>query len=243
MRAAQATLLRHVVLVDLPFVPSGRLLDVGCGAGNLISVAEEAGYECYGVEPSEQARDHLAQCGRLAYVDLDSVDLPRDYLDLVVFNQSLEHIAEPLRALESAVALLRPWGTLIVSAPNFASIESRCYGRYWRHLDVPRHLLGLTPATMRWLATRLQLRIQHVRYRTLGNPRPSYRTMLREAGEDAARKATSRYLLLQLAHLALGQREKCGSMMAFYFRKPTATGKTHLVGEEAEESSSKLQPD
>lgn len=218
-QTVRTEILRRIVLVDLPFIPDGRLLDVGCGAGNLIAVAEQVGFECYGVEPSERARSLLAECGRRAYSDLNDIELPQSDFDIVVFSQSLEHMPEPMRSLEKAVALLRSGGTLIVSAPNYACTESSCFGEYWRHLDVPRHLLGLTPSSLRWIAAQLQLDVRLTKYKPFSNPRSSYQVMRREAGEAAANRARCKYVGLQAAHLASGQREKFGSMMSFYMVK------------------------
>jgi SAM-dependent methyltransferase len=118
-----------------------RILDVGCGTGDLIDVFAAHGYDVAGLEPSPAgaavARDRglEVQTGTLA-------DAPwaEGSFDAVVFNHSLEHIEDPADAIARAAALLRPGGLLAVAVPNFGSWHRRLFGRYWFQLDVPRHL-------------------------------------------------------------------------------------------------------
>ena len=64
----------------------------------------------------------------------------------------LEHWPDPREPLRAAARLLRPGGVFMVGVPNFASPEARTARDKWFHLDVPRHLVHLTP---RWLRDEL----------------------------------------------------------------------------------------
>lgn len=59
--------------------------------------------------------------------------------DAVVFQHSLEHVAEPLEDVRLAAERLRPGGLLLVSLPNFGSWQAQRFGSNWFHLDLPRH--------------------------------------------------------------------------------------------------------
>jgi hypothetical protein len=66
----------------------------------------------------------------------------------VVFWHSLEHLRDPLCALDRATKLLAYGGVLLVAVPNVASWQSRLFGDRWFHLDLPRHLVHLPARTL-----------------------------------------------------------------------------------------------
>jgi SAM-dependent methyltransferase len=132
--------LRTAPLKRLAQMPGGRLLDVGCGRGDLGAWLIGRGWSAVGVEPSAQAcavarsRGVDARSGTLAQVRLRP-----GAFDAVVFRQSLEHVSDPLADLRRARAALREGGALIVSVPNFGCWQRRRFGGRWFHLDLPRH--------------------------------------------------------------------------------------------------------
>ncbi|HEY6781312.1 MAG TPA: class I SAM-dependent methyltransferase [Thermoleophilaceae bacterium] len=120
---------------------SGRLLDVGCGRGDLAHWFAARGWRVAGVEPGAEAAAQAAARGiEMHHGTLDDVPWPPSSFDAISFNHSLEHVHDPLRALVQARTLLRPGGLLIVSVPNFDSWQRRLFGSRWFHLDLPRHL-------------------------------------------------------------------------------------------------------
>jgi len=121
--------------------PPGRLLDVGCGTGDLAAVFMRHGWQVSGIEPSEQAAKFAAEAGVDA-VNGTLADAPWEdgHFDAIVFNHSLEHIDKPAEALAEAARLLRPGGLLAIAVPNFGSWHRRLFGSAWFQLDLPRHL-------------------------------------------------------------------------------------------------------
>jgi SAM-dependent methyltransferase len=124
----------------LACVPAGRMLDVGCGRGDLGSWFVHRGWVVTGVEPSEQAcavarqRGVDARAGVLAEVELE----PASY-DVAVFRHSLEHVIDPVGDLRRVRQALRDDGMAIVSVPDFGCWQRRLFGDRWLHLDLPRH--------------------------------------------------------------------------------------------------------
>ena len=121
--------------------PPGRLLDVGCGTGDLAAVFMRHGWQASGIEPSEQAAQFAREAG-IDAVNGTLADAPWEdgHFDAIVFNHSLEHIDKPAEALAEAARLLRPGGLLAVAVPNFGSWHRRLFGSAWFQLDLPRHL-------------------------------------------------------------------------------------------------------
>jgi SAM-dependent methyltransferase len=128
----------------------GRLLDVGCGRGDLGAALASQGWYVAGVDPSEgavefaRARGVDAQAGTL-----ETVDYPAESFDAVVMRHSLEHVPDPLGDLKRIHRLLEPGGLLLASLPNFDSWERRRFGSAWFHLDLPRHRTHFGPKSLR----------------------------------------------------------------------------------------------
>jgi SAM-dependent methyltransferase len=128
----------------------GRLLDVGCGRGDLGTWFLRQGWTVVGVEPSADAcalartRGLDARAGTLA-----EAELPPGSFDAVVFRQSLEHVSDPAADLARARAALRADGLLAVSVPNFGCWQRRRFMGRWFHLDLPRHRFHFDAAALR----------------------------------------------------------------------------------------------
>jgi SAM-dependent methyltransferase len=118
-----------------------RLLDVGCGVGDLAAVFARRGWSAAGIEPSVQAAKHARAAGVEAVTGtLDDAPWPDGEFDAIIFNHSLEHIDDPAAAVAAAARLLRPGGLLAIAVPNFGSWQRRLFGSAWFQLDLPRHL-------------------------------------------------------------------------------------------------------
>jgi SAM-dependent methyltransferase len=127
----------------------GRGVDVGCGRGDLAAMLAARGWRMTGVEPSAsaceaaRARGIDARQGVLATVALE----PGGY-DAALFQQSLEHTDDPLGDLRRVYDALAPGGVVAISVPNFGGWQSRRFRGRWYHLDLPRHRVHFTAATL-----------------------------------------------------------------------------------------------
>ncbi len=82
----------------------------------------------------------------------------------VIFWHSLEHLRAPARALSHAATLLSPGGMLVIAVPNATSLQARAFGDRWLALDLPRHLVHLSPPALLSKIEALGLRIERVSY-------------------------------------------------------------------------------
>ena len=124
-------------------VPNGirRVLDVGCHAGAFGQALKRSGVvEVWGVEPDAQAAKLAAQ--RIDHVVTDvfqaSNPIPERYFDLVTFNDSLEHMADPAAALQLARTKLTPGGRVHCCVPNVrhvSNLEHLLFDKDWRYED------------------------------------------------------------------------------------------------------------
>jgi SAM-dependent methyltransferase len=129
-----------------------RVLDIGCGTGELLSVIRaEGNANIFGVEPSPQAA-RIAREERGLDVrtgTLEQRHLANQSVDTVLLSHVLEHLPSPRRTIAEIERILKPGGSLIVWVPNARSLPARLMGRYWMGWDVPRHLYAFGPGSLR----------------------------------------------------------------------------------------------
>jgi SAM-dependent methyltransferase len=109
---------RHCVLRIARRLAPERVLEVGCGAGDLLAQLAARGCQVVGVDASEAARDEarLRAAPFGARFDVRA-DLPDGLFDLVLAFEVLEHIEDELGALQRFGARIRPGGHLLLSVP------------------------------------------------------------------------------------------------------------------------------
>ena len=148
------------------FRRSGRVLDIGCGAGYFLHEAAEAGYDPEGLEFSKEAaafgRTHWNL--RIAEGDLLNASLADGSFDIVTMWQVLEHLPRASDALGRVRSILRPGGLLIAAVPNFGSWQSKIFRGRWYHLDVPRHQFHFDTRALRTFLENRGFRVAGVDY-------------------------------------------------------------------------------
>jgi len=114
----------HRFFLDDPCRPrTGTLLDIGCGTGNFLVAARDAGYAVTGTEldgnAARFARERLGLPCILGLTVSDYVRAhPSERFDIVTFFEVLEHQADPRDFLKHAKACLQENGYIALSVPN-----------------------------------------------------------------------------------------------------------------------------
>jgi len=134
-----------------------RVLDVGCGVGNLLRILQVSGLECTGIDPYLPAESSTPEGARLIRRDL--MEEPDTY-HAVLFNHSFEHVPNPREVLAQATALLDPSGCVVVRIPLADSFAFFRYGPDWVQWDAPRHLNLFTQDSFRRLAEQVGLHVE-----------------------------------------------------------------------------------
>lgn len=120
---------------------SGKLLDIGCGVGDFLHTAEMHGWECIGVEPSEDAKT-IAQ-KRMKGTIITSEELesfPDGAFDVITMWHVLEHVDDLKWQVAQLQRLVKPSGRVVIAVPNYKSYDGQYYKEHWAAYDVPRHL-------------------------------------------------------------------------------------------------------
>ena len=127
------------------------VLDIGCGKGLLLDVLKAHHKETYGLEPSAGAKS-LAIAKGHKMIDYSNLSLYKDKFDLITMFQSVEHLSVDevfnKNYFQQINELLIKNGTLIIETPNYDCSLGRKYRENWRNLDLPRHLIIFSPASL-----------------------------------------------------------------------------------------------
>lgn len=137
-------------LTHLPYHGEGRLLDFGCGSGWYAHRMKERGWQVTGLDFSSHAAKQVEKLfGIPVHVGtLPHPDLKPQSFDMITMGAVLEHVHDPHQVVGAAATLLKPGGRLVIAVPNWSSWGFRFFGPYWWGLELPRHLLHFTPATL-----------------------------------------------------------------------------------------------
>ena len=128
-------------LMYLPANPSGRLLDVGCGSGQMLSVMAELGWQAEGVDFDPAAVQHARSKGlQVRLGTLEEQRYPNAHFDAITMSHLIEHVHDPIALLAECYRILKPGGALVVVTPNVESYGHKRFGSHWRGLEPPRHL-------------------------------------------------------------------------------------------------------
>jgi SAM-dependent methyltransferase len=131
--------------------PRGRMLEVGCGHGLLLDEARGRGWQVEGLEIADASREHARDALGLD-VKPDTLDdfEPSGAYHAVVLADVLEHLDDPVGALDRIARLLAPGGIALIVTPDPASRTARLAGsRWWGYL--PSHTYLIPHATLRGL--------------------------------------------------------------------------------------------
>ena len=137
-------------------LPHGPVLDVGAGDGTLVTAFRRHGREATGVDPYASGSNPHVRAVEIA-------DMTGAW-SAVIFWHSLEHLRRPVLALRHAAALVVPGGVLVVAVPNATSLQARLFGGRWLALDLPRHLVHISPPALLSQIEALGFRVERVSY-------------------------------------------------------------------------------
>jgi 2-polyprenyl-3-methyl-5-hydroxy-6-metoxy-1,4-benzoquinol methylase len=142
---------RYKIELIRPWVPTGRLVEVGPAYGTFARVAQQAGYQVDTIEMDERCCAFLRDVvgvGATQTLDVVRALGAMEPVDVIAMWHVLEHLANPWDTIAAAATRLRPGGILVVATPNPDALQFRVFGRFWTHLDAPRHLHLMTSSAI-----------------------------------------------------------------------------------------------
>lgn len=103
----------------------GRILDFGCGKGELVFYCAQKGYQAYGVDPHLKPLPSHRTNAHPHFL-FNSLSQAREQaeglFDMVILNFSLEHLRDPIAILKELHAAIATSGFIFIRVPNSAEL-------------------------------------------------------------------------------------------------------------------------
>lgn len=140
------------------------VLDVGCGLGAFLRKCILEKYRAVGIEVNKNIVDELVREGLEVYhKSLSEFKNTTKRFDWVACINVLEHLREPLSAIETLADLVKPHGLLLIQTPNGDAIEAFGEKAYGLHVD-KEHLNYFRPNQLIRLFEHQGLRLVYKNY-------------------------------------------------------------------------------
>lgn len=126
-----------------------HLLDIGCGTGDFLQIAQQNYWSVFGIEPNKYARSVANKKTNNSVFDTEQLlKFKNQTFDVITLWHVLEHLPNLEHQVHSFKQLLKPNGTLVIAVPNYKSFDAIHYKNFWAALDVPRHLWHFNKASI-----------------------------------------------------------------------------------------------
>lgn len=196
------------------FRASGRILDVGAGAGLFLARAAQRGWSVSGVELSDFGpRFAKANFGLDIFCGtLEAAAFPDKHFDVVILQDTIEHVPDPAGMLREIRRILRTGGALVISTPNFDALGRIVTGDDWALISPAEHLFLFSRRSLRRALEQAGFRCSGLRSSAGLNPDLQHRPrMLRRL---VLRFLSSRPVKPVLALLGAGDELFCTAVKA-----------------------------
>lgn len=128
----------------------GRLLEIGPAYGGFAYLAKKAGFEVEAIEMDARCCKFLNDVVGIHAINSNDICEALKHVksyDVITLWHVIEHLTDPWITLEILSKKLSPGGIIVIAAPNPNAFQFRILGKYWTHVDAPRHLI-LIPAPL-----------------------------------------------------------------------------------------------
>lgn len=143
---------RYKIEIVKRFLGKGRLLEIGPSYGSFTYLAKKAGFQVEAIEMNARCCQFLNDVvGVRAINTNDPIDALQhlEPYDVIALWHVIEHLPDPWAMLEAIFASLKPGGIVVLAAPNPDAFQFHLMGRYWPHVDAPRHLMLIPMALLK----------------------------------------------------------------------------------------------
>ena len=145
---ANTTPEKYKIEIIQRYVKQGRLLEIGPSLGCFAYLAKKSGFQAEAIEMDAKCSKFMNEVAGIPTVnssDTSGAIKTLQPFDVIAMWHVIEHLPNPWKTLEAICAKINTGGILVLAAPNPEAFQFHILGRYWPHVDAPRHLM-LIPA-------------------------------------------------------------------------------------------------
>ena len=157
-RVRKHTLQKKLSLINSFEFVDKKILDVGSGTGDFLATCKKDGWNVFGVEPNEKAREFSSK--KMVDTTSDLSFVREDQFDVITLWHVLEHVENLLEYIETLKKKLKPNGVLIIAVPNYKSFDANYYKEFWAAYDVPRHLWHFSQESIKKLFAKVSMNVE-----------------------------------------------------------------------------------
>lgn len=135
---------RYKIDLVMRYVRKGRLLEIGASYGMFAYLAKKEGFDVEAIEMNTECCAFLRRVvGVKAINSAEPITVLQhaEPYDVIALWHVIEHMTDPWSMLDAICAALAPGGICVLASPNPEAWQFRVMGRYWPHLDAPRHVV------------------------------------------------------------------------------------------------------
>ena len=141
---------------------TGNWLDIGCSSGMLLGEGKQVGWDVYGIEFENKAKQTAKEKGIYVYdKPIENLAL-KDKFDLVTMFEVLEHVNNPKITLEACLKAMKVGGTIVLTVPNIDGFEFQVVGVHHSNICPPSHLNYFGPVTLIRILEKIGFKISEV---------------------------------------------------------------------------------
>ncbi len=154
------SLKKKLKLINLFFSEEKMLLDIGCGTGEFLKIAQQNNWAVFGIEPNEIARSIANKKTNNSVSDIEKLSnfKPQSF-DVITLWHVLEHLPRLEEHISILKSLLKSNGTLIITVPNYKSYDAKYYKEFWAAYDAPRHLWHFSQSSISKLVVKENMQV------------------------------------------------------------------------------------
>ena len=118
-------------------IHEGNILEIGCGDGYLLKLAQDLGYQINGIEYSEsavsKANSLLKNCcvHCIGSVVADNFMNKPAQFDICILADVIEHIRDPITLLYQIHKILKPGAVILLATPSLDSLTAKLMSSQW----------------------------------------------------------------------------------------------------------------
>ena len=123
-----------------------RILEVGCGDGSLLADLKKRNprltVEGLDITLSGETAERCAALDiPVMETAVENAELGHGRFDLIIMNQVIEHVPDPVAVMKKLAEALKPGGCVSIETPNLDGYDRRLFRKsFWGGYYFPRHL-------------------------------------------------------------------------------------------------------